>query len=171
MATKAATARVAPAPKQAPQRRTAPLRVVQPQEGTRSVGALGTVAVLFLFATLLGLAGLHAVLVQNQAALDALLAQNQARQEQVDQLLADVAHLDSPEGVAEQVAGNGLVAANDVVTLAAIGPGTLAAPLSDPFGLAAVAAESVTTFVVDAGNDAVTDAGVDIGADAAEAPE
>ena len=124
-----------PSPRGAPRRAPAPpLRVVRPSESVRSVGVLGSAIAVFLFVTLLALAGLHAALVQAQAGLDSLVEDNGVRREQVDQLLAAVAHLDSPEGVAEQAAAAGLVAAPEVVTIAPLAPGALAAPPIDPFG-------------------------------------
>jgi dihydrodipicolinate synthase/N-acetylneuraminate lyase len=111
------------------------LEVVGAEDSTRSVGLLGTAIAAFLFATLLAMAGLHAALVQAQAGLDSLVDENAARQERVDQLLAAVAHLDSPEGVAEQAAAAGLLAAPEVVTIAPLAPGALAPPPPNPFGL------------------------------------
>ena len=125
-----------PSPRRAPHRAPArtPLRVVRSDESARSVGVLGSVITVFLFATLLTLAGLHAALVQAQAGLDTVVEENGVRRERVDHLLAEVAHLDSPEGVAEQAAAAGLVAAPEVVTIAPLAPGALAAPSPDPFG-------------------------------------
>ena len=51
-----------------------------------------------LFVVSLALAGLHAVLVENQDNLDELFAQNSVRQERLDALKAELAYLDSPEG-------------------------------------------------------------------------
>ena len=124
-----------PSPRGAPRRAPAPpLRVVRPNESVRSVGVLGSAIAVFLFVTLLALAGLHAALVQAQAGLDSLVEENGVQRERVDRLLAVVAHLDSPEGVAEQAAAAGLVAAPEVVTIAPLAPGALAAPTLDPFG-------------------------------------
>lgn len=140
----------AASPRRAPRRSPAPppLRVVRSGESTRSVGLLGTAIAVFLFATLLALSGLHAVLVQAQSGLDQLVEDNGVRRARVDQLLAEVAHLDSPEGVAEQAAAAGLVPAPEVVTIAPLAPGALAAPPSDPFGpdltLIAAAPEATT---------------------------
>lgn len=134
-----ASARTATAPRRAPRRTptSRPLEVVHPRNPPRSVGALGTAIGLFLFVTLLALAGLHAVLVQTQAGLDELGEQNALRRERIEQLVAEVAHLDSPEGVAEQAFASGLVAAPEVVTIAPLAPGALEPPPLDPFGLAA----------------------------------
>lgn len=114
-----------------------PLRVVKPTRTSRSVGALGTFVALALFATLLALAALHAALVQTQAGLDELVTENAARRERVDELLAEIAHLDSPAGVAEQARSAGLVAVPEIGSIAPIRPGALAPPGPDPFGLRA----------------------------------
>ena len=140
VATRAAGASARPRPSPGPRReprqapRPAPLRVVGPDVSSPSVGALGSAIAAFLFATLLALAGLHAALVQAQAGLDDVVEQNGVRRDRVDELLAEVAHLDSPEGVAEQARGAGLLAAPEVVTIAPLAPGALAAPPPDPFG-------------------------------------
>ena len=102
----------------------------------RPIADAGTMIAVCIFVGFLILAGLHAVLVQNQAELDDLITGNQKRQEQINQLLADIAYLDSPEGAAEQAAAAGLVPAAEVVTLGPVSPGVLLPPGPDPFGLA-----------------------------------
>lgn len=99
------------------------------------MGSFGTFAALLLFLSLLGLAGLHAVLVQNQAGLDDLVSANHARQHRVDELTGRIAILDSPAGVADQAVGAGLVLAPEVVTLSPVTAGVLGLPGPDPFGL------------------------------------
>ena len=128
----------APAPRPAYQGRPARLQAV-PAVGTRrSVGAYGTFVAFLLFATLLALAGLHAVLVQNQADLDELVSANRARRIQIHALSGDIAILDSPEGIADQARGAGLVSAPEVVTLSPLIADMLASPGPDPFRLIAV---------------------------------
>ncbi len=113
------------------------LRAVPPAKGyRRSVGDVITLLAFCLFLGLLILAGLHAFLVQNQARLDDLIAENQDRQEQIEQLLAEIAYLDSPEGVAEQAASVGLVPAAEIITLVPLASGALPGPATDPFRLA-----------------------------------
>ena len=85
----------------------------------------------------MALAALHAVLVENQAALDDLIEQNQLRRELIDQLQAQIAYLDSPEGLAEQAESAGLVPSADLVVLGPVAPGLLAPPGEDPFLLQA----------------------------------
>lgn len=125
--------RGAPAAKPAASRS---LRLAESARSRRGLGGIGTLAVVALFAVSLTLAVLHAVLVENQAALDDLAEQNRLRQELIESLLAAVAHLDSPEGLAEQAAAAGLVPAAELVTLVPLGTGLLPPPQPDPFSLA-----------------------------------
>lgn len=120
-----------------PERAAHGLRVAKaPTTARRSIGDVGTLLAFGLFVVCLALAALHAVLVQNQAALDDLIGLNELRQDQVDQLQAEIAYLDSPEGLAGQALSAGLVPAAELVTLTPVGPGLLPAPPADPFGLA-----------------------------------
>ena len=112
------------------------LRVAKPPAAARrSISDVGTLLALGLFAVCLALAALHAVLVENQASLDDLMERNQQRHERIDQLQAEVAYLDSPEGLAEQAQSVGLVPAADLVVLTPVGPGLLPSPGADPFSL------------------------------------
>ena len=139
--TATATARIAaaapaPIPKPKPAKpKPAKLKAVPEAQPRRSAGSFGTFAALLLFLALLGLAGLHAVLVQNQAELDDLVSANHARQHRVDELTGRLAILDSPSGVADQAVGAGLVLAPEVVTLSPVAVGVLGLPGPDPFGL------------------------------------
>lgn len=128
-------AAAAPAPIPKPKPKPAKLKAVPEAQPRRSVGSFGTFAALLLFLALLGLAGLHAVLVQNQAELDDLVSANHARQHRVDELTGQMAILDSPAGVADQAVGAGLVLAPEVVTLSPVAAGVLGLPGPDPFGL------------------------------------
>lgn len=112
------------------------LRVLESPPSQRSLWGAGVLLVFCLFMGWLSLAALHAVLVQNQARLDGLIADNQTRRKKVDDLEAEIAHLDSPDGVSEQAVEAGLVPAAEPVTLSPVVPGALARPLEDPFGLA-----------------------------------
>ena len=89
-----------------------------------------------LFIGCLSLAILHAVLVQNQAQLDKLILDNQTRQDELNRIRAEIAYLDSPEGVEDHAIETGLVLAAEVVTLIQISPGLLQPPSLDPFSLA-----------------------------------
>ena len=90
---------------------------------------------LGLFAVCLALAALHAVLVENQASLDDLIEHNEQRFERIDQLQAEIAYLDSPEGLADQAQSAGLVPAGDLAVLTPGGPNRLPPPDADPFDL------------------------------------
>lgn len=118
------------------ERRSPDLKVAQsPIAARRSIGGIGTVLALGLFAVCLALAALHAVLVENQASLDDLIELNQQRHERVDQLQAEIAYLDSPEGLADQAHSAGLVPAAELVVLTPVGPDRLPPPDADPFAL------------------------------------
>ena len=109
----------------------------QPATARRSISDVGTLLALGLFVACLALAALHAVLVENQASLDNLIEQNQQRQEHIDTLQAEIAYLDSPEGLADQADSAGLVPAAELVVLRTVAPGLLAPPEDDPFSLQA----------------------------------
>lgn len=91
--------------------------------------------VLGLFAVSLAIAALHAVLVENQASLDDLIEHNRQRYERIDQLKAEIAYLDSPEGLADQAQSAGLVPAAELAVLTPVGPDRLPPPDADPFDL------------------------------------
>ena len=93
------------------------------------------VLALGLFGVCLALAALHAVLVENQATLDDLLERNQQRYERIDKLQAEIAYLDSPEGLADQAHSAGLVPSAELAVLTPIGPDKLPPPGDDPFDL------------------------------------
>ncbi len=129
-----APARSTARPLRRPATRPAPLEVVRPDGRARTIGAMGTLVVLLVFITLFAVAGLHAVLAQTQAQIDAIHAENSASEVERDRLKAAQASLDSPEGLEELAMGAGLVLATDVVMLSPIPAGTLSAPESaDPF--------------------------------------
>ncbi len=112
------------------------LKVVEaPAAARRSITDVGTLLALGMFAVCLALAALHAVLVENQATLDDLIERNQLSRERIDQMQAEIAFLDSPEGLAEHAHSVGLVPAAELVLLTPVGPGQLEPPVSDPFSL------------------------------------
>ena len=131
-----ASERTAGAPAPQSERPSPDLKVARsPVAARRSIGGIGTLLALGLFAVCLALAALHAVLVENQASLDDLIESNQQRYEQIDQLQAEIAYLDSPEGLAEQANLAGLVPAAGLVVLTPVGPDRLPPPDADPFDL------------------------------------
>ncbi len=120
------------APRTSP--RPAPLRVVRPDERARTVGAIGTIVAGFLFVVLLSLAGLHAIVVQTQAQLDAVNADIAALEDARVNAIAQRAWFDSPAGLAESATEAGLVPAADFEPLAPVAPGLLGPPeVADPF--------------------------------------
>ena len=124
------------APAAKPERPRRSLKVAQqPASARRSILDISTLLALGLFAACLALAALHAVLVENQASLDDLIERNQQSQERIDQLQAEIAYLDSPEGLAEQADSVGLVPAAELVVLRPVAPDLLAPPADDPFSL------------------------------------
>ncbi len=132
--TRPAPVRTAARPARQPSPRQAPLRVVRPDDRARTVGVMSTVFVMLIFTTLFAVAGLHAVLVQTQAEIDAIHTENSALEKERNSLLASQAWHDSPEGLEELALGAGLVPAGEVLMLAPVPIGALRAPESvDPF--------------------------------------
>ena len=123
-----------PRPAARPEPRRAPLRVVRPDPRSRALGRMSTLVLIGLFAILFAIAGLHAVLVQTQAHLDAQRADNLVVAEQIDALEAQLAWIESPAGIEEWAAAIGLVRAPGYVVLSPVAEGALAAPsVADPF--------------------------------------
>ncbi|MEM9465849.1 MAG: hypothetical protein AAGA90_10780 [Actinomycetota bacterium] len=134
------TARRQPAarPARQAQPRRADLRVVRPDRRVIVVGALGTAVIITFFGVLFAIAGLHAVLVQTQAQIDAQRAANAEVQEQLDDVVAQLAWIDTPEGLEHWARTSGLIEAPEVISLAPLPVGALPAPgAADPFGPAA----------------------------------
>lgn len=128
-------ATVTPRPLRRATPRPAPLRVVRTDPRVRTVGTIGTLVATFFFLVLFALAGLHAVVVQTQARLDAVNADIAALEEVRIHALAEWARYDSPAGLAEVASAAGLVPAPDVVLLAPVAPGRLSRPpVENPFG-------------------------------------
>ena len=131
-----ATQRAPATPASRPERKRRDLKVAEaPAAARRSITDVGTLLALGMFAVCLALAALHAVLVENQASLDDLIERNQLSRERIDQLQAEIAFLDSPEGLAEHAHSVGLVPAAELVLLTPVGPGQLKPPVTDPFSL------------------------------------
>ena len=123
-----------PRPGARPEPRRAPLRVVRPDPRSRALGRMSTLVLIGLFAILFAIAGLHAVLVQTQAHLDAQRADNLVVAEQIDALEAQLAWIESPAGIEEWAETIGLVRAPGYVVLSPVADGALAAPaVADPF--------------------------------------
>ena len=83
---------------------------------------------------LFAIAGLHAVLVQTQARIDAQRAANADVQAELDEVVATLAWIDTPEGLEQWARRSGLIQAPEVVSLAPLPAGALPAPgAGDPF--------------------------------------
>ena len=131
-----ASQRTAAAPATRIERPSPDLKVApSPALARRSIGGVTTLVALGMFAVCLALAALHAVLVENQASLDDLIEHNEQRHAQIDHLQAEIAYLDSPEGLADQAQSAGLVPAADLAVLTPVGPDRLPPPGADPFDL------------------------------------
>lgn len=131
-----ASPRNAGAPEGRSERPSPGLKVApSPAAARRSIGRIVALAVLCLFAVGLALALLHPVVVGNQGSLDDLIEHNEQLYERIDQLQAEIAYLDSPEGLAEQAQSGGLVPAAELAVLTPVGPGRLPPPDADPFDL------------------------------------
>lgn len=110
------------------------LRVVRPDERARTVGAISTAVACFFFVVMFALAGLHAVVVQTQAELDAVNAEIGTLEDVRIHALADLAWAESAAGLAEAAAQAGYVPAADPENLPLVPPGRLDTPgSSDPF--------------------------------------
>ncbi len=133
-ATTPARRQAAARPARQAQPRRADLRVVRPDHRVAVVGALGTAVIITFFGVLFAIAGLHAVLVQTQAEIDAQRAANAEVQEELDEVVAALAWIDTPEGLEHWALTSGLIEAPEVISLTPIAPGALPAPASDdPF--------------------------------------
>ncbi len=131
-----ATQRATGTPAARPERKPREFKVAEaPAAARRSISDVGTLLALGMFAVCLSLAALHAVLVENQASLDDLIEHNQERRQRIDQLQAEIAYLDSPEGLADHARSVGLVPAAELVVLTPVGPDLLPRPAADPFSL------------------------------------
>ncbi len=133
-ATTPARRQAAARPARQAQPRRADLRVVRPDHRVAVVGALGTAVIITFFGVLFAIAGLHAVLVQTQAEIDAQRAANAEVQEELDEVVAALAWIDTPEGLEQWARRSGLIQAPEVVSLAPLPVGALPAPdAGDPF--------------------------------------
>lgn len=110
------------------------LRVVRPEERVRTVGTISTLVAGFFFAVLFALAGLHAVVVQTQAELDAVNTDIADLEDVRVHSLAELAWAESAAGLAEAAAAIGYVPAANPANIPLVAPGRLDAPGSaDPF--------------------------------------
>ena len=131
-----ASARTASTPAPTSGRPAPDLKVARsPVAARRSLASIAITLALGLLVVYLTVAGLHPALVGKQASLDDLIEHNQQRYERINQLQAEIAYLDSPEGLAEQASVAGLVPAAELAVLTPVGPNLLRPPEADPFDL------------------------------------
>jgi cell division protein FtsL len=135
-AARPATAKHAPRRGHGPAKRPRPpLRVVRsprPAPSRRALGLLGAVATLLVFTSLLGLAALHAVLVQGQLQADRLADALQAEQQRAVELRLRVAELESPTRVLREANRLGMVVPIERGWLVPVQPGDPEAPIPAP---------------------------------------
>jgi cell division protein FtsL len=110
------------APKRAPAREVErderpDLQVVPAGRSRIGVGLVVGLAVVALFASLLGLAVFHTMLVESQSELDALDAEIQAAEDRTEDLRVEITEAEAPEHILEEANRMGMVPAGDVVVL------------------------------------------------------
>ena len=131
-----ASARTADTPAPTSVRRAPDLKVARsPVAARRSLVSIAIMLALGLLVVYMTVAGLHPALVEKQASLDDLIEHNQQRYDRINQLQAEIAYLDSPEGLAEQANNAGLVPAAELAVLTPVGSDRLLPPEADPFDL------------------------------------
>jgi len=124
-------------PAVAPRRQPAPkpnLRVVAPTRRGANLRLFGVTLFFVVFVALFSMAALHAVRVQTQAEIDSQRVENLAAAAELELAVAQLAWIDSPEGLEQWANERGLVEAPQVISLAPLLEGALGAPTStDPF--------------------------------------
>jgi cell division protein FtsL len=112
----AAVPKRAPAPR-APRPVRPELTVVPDGRSRLGVGLVVGLAVIALFASLLGLAVFHTMLVESQAELDSLDAEIRAAEERTEDLRVEITEAEAPERILDAAERLGMVPAGDVVVL------------------------------------------------------
>jgi cell division protein FtsL len=97
------------------------LQVVPAGRSRVGVGAVVVLAVVALFASLLGLAAFHTMLVESQSELDALDAEIQTAEQRTDELRVEITEAEAPEHILREAERQGMLPAGDVVVLDATG--------------------------------------------------
>lgn len=91
-------------------------------------------AFFVVFVALFSIAALHAVRVQTQAEIDAQRSDNLAAAAELELAVAELAWIDSPEGLEQWAVDHGLVEAPQVISLAPLAQGMLEPPtVGNPF--------------------------------------
>ena len=101
-----------------------------------SVGLVGTLAFIFVFGALFGLAAFHSVLVQNQLRLDRLSRDVEREQARYQDLRIEYGQAAAPFRVLAQAGARGMLQSKSKEPLQAVLPeqGDLKAPSAHPFG-------------------------------------
>jgi len=101
-----------------------------------SIGLVGTLAFIFVFGALFGLAAFHSVLVQNQLRLDRLSRDVEREQARYQDLRIEYGQAAAPFRVLAQAGARGMLPSKSKEPLQAVLPeqGDLHAPSAKPFG-------------------------------------
>jgi hypothetical protein len=101
-----------------------------------SVGLVGTLAFIFVFGALFGLAAFHSVLVQNQLRLDRLSRDVEREQARYQDLRIEYGQAAAPFRILAQAGARGMLQSKSKEPLQAVLPeqGDLNAPSAHPFG-------------------------------------
>jgi len=101
-----------------------------------SIGLVGTLAFIFVFGALFGLAAFHSVLVQNQLRIDRLSRDVEREQARYQDLRIEYGQAAAPFRILAQASARGMLQAKSKQPLPAVLPeqGNLNAPNSHPFG-------------------------------------
>ena len=101
-----------------------------------SIGLVGTLAFIFVFGALFGLAAFHSVLVQNQLRLDRLSRDVEREQARYQDLRIEYGQAAAPFRVLAQAGARGMLQSKSKEPLQAVLPeqGDLHAPSAKPFG-------------------------------------
>ena len=101
-----------------------------------SIGLVGTLAFIFVFGALFGLAAFHSVLVQNQLRLDRLSREVEREQARYQELRIEYGQAAAPFRILAQAGARGMLQSRSKEPLQAVlpGQGALNAPNARPFG-------------------------------------
>ena len=101
-----------------------------------SIGLVGTLAFIFVFGALFGLAAFHSVLVQNQLRIDRLSRDVEREQARYQDLRIEYGQAAAPFRVLAQAGARGMLPSKSKEPLQAVLPeqGDLQAPSAHPFG-------------------------------------
>jgi cell division protein FtsL len=125
-----------PQPKRQARSRTPHLRVVgreRPRLGITLSPRAGVALTVLAFVALFGVAASHALLIQNQADVDALDERVAAEQARYEELRLEVAQLESPQRIMEEATTTlGMVPPGETVWLTPDEPAPQGAPPEEP---------------------------------------